>query len=85
MIVAIGWFVYKLYLSYSSAGGTDFMVPVYDAAMYPPVLAVVGLYLVLRAREITWSWWIYVAVWLGLTLLFAGALKIVEEMGDRSL
>jgi len=85
IVVALGWFLYKLYVSYNSAGGTDFAVPVYDAAIYPPVLGVVGLYLVLRAYEVTWSIWIYVVLWLGVTLLAAGAMRASEELGDRSL
>jgi hypothetical protein len=50
--VAVIWYVRKLYVSYTSAGGTDFMMPVYDAALYPPILAAVGLYLVLFKADL---------------------------------
>jgi hypothetical protein len=36
--VAAGWFFYKVYVAYTSAGGTDFAMPIYDAAMYPPMM-----------------------------------------------
>ena len=85
MVIALGYFLYKLYVSYSSAGGTDFALPVYDGAIFPPVLCVVGLYLALRPYELDWSYWIYVALWLGLTILAWGAIRIGEEVGDRSL
>jgi hypothetical protein len=83
--VAAIWIVYKIRVSYNSAGGTDFEVPVYDAALYPPVLAVVGLFLVLRAHEIAWPVWGYLLVWLGLTGLVAAAIRGFEELGDRPL
>lgn len=83
--VSVCWFLYKVYLSYKSAGGTDFMVSVYDGALYPPILGVVGLYFVLPTYEITWSIWIYVGIWVGATLLFAGTIRLAEEIGDRPL
>jgi hypothetical protein len=79
------WFGYKLYLSYSSAGGTDFMLPVYDGAIYPPMLAAFGLYWVLRGLEIEWSYWAYVGLWLGLSVLAGAAIWLSEEIGDRTL
>ena len=85
IVIAAVWFLYKLYLSYSSAGGTDFLISVYDAAMYPPVIAVVGLYFVLPTYEINWSIWIYGGIWIGLTAVAALSLRIVEEIGDRPL
>lgn len=85
LVVALGWFLYKLYVSYSSAGGTDFELPVNDGAMFPPVLGVLGLYLALRPFELDWSYWIYVAIWLALTILAWGAIRIGQELGDRPL
>jgi hypothetical protein len=83
--VAAIWFLRKLWISFTSAGGTDFAMPIYDAAMYPPVIAVIGLFLVLRAYEIQWSWFIYVGIGIALVLLAVGALKLAEELGDRPL
>jgi hypothetical protein len=40
---------------------------------------------VLRHYEIHWPIWIYIAIWLGATGLAAGSLKVLEELGDRSL
>ena len=84
IVIAAGWFLYKLYLSYTSAGGTQFELPVYDGAIYPPAIGVIGAYLVLRA-SVQWSIWIYVVAWVGLTALAAGAIRIAEEVGDRPL
>lgn len=85
MVAAAGWFLYKAVVSYNSAGGTDFAVPVFDAAVYPPIMTAVGLYLVLDHYEIGWSKWIYVAIWLGLTAVAVGAIKLAEEIGDKPL
>ena len=85
LAIAAAWFLYKLSISFRSAGGTDMMVSVYDGAVYPPILAAVGLYVVLPTYEINWSILIYVAIWFGLTLFAALAIRIVEEIGDRPL
>ena len=85
LVVAVGWFLYKLYVSYSSAGGTQFELPVYDAAIYPPVLFAVGLYFVLPNFEIIWPIWAFVAVAVGFGLVAWGAIRLMEEMGDRPL
>ena len=82
MIVAAIWIIYKVYVSYTSFGGIV-MVTVYDAAVYAPFLGVFGLYWVLRSIGISWPIWIYGAVWLGLTVFVAIAIRIAEEIGDR--
>lgn len=82
--VAAGWFLYKVYLSYTSVGGTQFELPVYDGAIYPPAIGVLGAYLALRA-SVTWPVWVYVVAWIVLTGLAAGAIRIAEELGDRPL
>jgi len=79
------WFLYKLYVSYTSAGGTDFMMPVYDAALYPPILNAVGLYLVLWYFEVDWSFWIFASICLGSAVLAAGTIKLAELVGDKPL
>ena len=83
--IAVGWIGYRLYLSYTSAGGTDFEVPLYDAAYYPPVLLAVGLYFVLSGLDITWSVWVYVGIWLGVAVLVVAAIKLLELLGDKPL
>ena len=83
--VAVIWLTIKLYVSYSSAGGTAGMSPVYDAAYYPPVLIAFGLYWVLPTFEINWSIWIFFGIWIGLALLFAGGIRLMEELGDKEL
>ena len=83
--IAAGWLLYKLYVSYSSAGGTDFAVPVYDAALYPPIMAAVGLYLVMWTADEAWSIWIYLGIWLGATAVCAGLIRLMEELGDQPL
>ena len=85
IVIATIWFLYKLYVSYTSAGGTDFQMPVYDAAMYPPIMGAVGLYLVLRVYEVEWPVWAFFAIWIGLTAVFVGAIRGMEELGDRPL
>jgi hypothetical protein len=83
--IAVVWFCFKLYVSYSSAGGTDFELPIYDGAIYPPILGTVGLHLVLRAYSASWPLWGYLALWLGSTALAALALRGMIELGDRPL
>jgi hypothetical protein len=83
--VASGWFAYKMYISYTSAGGTDFAMPVYDAAIYPPILAGVGLYFVLPPLGIQWPFWAFVVIALGLAVLFGVSIRIMEEVGDKEL
>jgi hypothetical protein len=83
--VALIWLCIKLYISYNSAGGTAGMMPVYDAAYYPPILIAFGLYWVLPSFKINWSIWIFVGIWLGVALLFAGAIRLMEELGDKEL
>ena len=83
--IAAGWFLYKVYASYKSAGGTDMMMSVYDGATYPPIIATVGLYLVLPNYEINWSFLIYIGIWLGSTVFAVLAIRIAEEIGDRPL
>lgn len=83
--IAVVWFLRKLWVSYTSAGGTDFAMPVYDAALYPPILTAVGLYLVLRHFEVDLSIWIYVAIWFGATALAAATIKLAELIGDKPL
>ena len=83
--VAAGWFFYKVYVAYTSAGGTDFAMPIYDAAMYPPMMLAIGLYLTLTALEMTYSIWIYVGIWVVATLLAVGLLWLTEQLGDKPL
>jgi hypothetical protein len=83
--VATGWFFYKVYVAYTSAGGTDFAMPIYDAAMYPPMMLALGLYLTLTALEMTYSIWIYVGIWVVATLLAVGLLWLTEQLGDKPL
>jgi hypothetical protein len=85
LVIAAIWILYKLYISFNSAGGTAYQVPVYDAAVYPPIMVAVGLFCVLRGNEVHWPVWSYVALWLALTGVTAGAIKVLEELGDRPL
>ena len=78
------WILYKLYLAYNSAGGTV-MVTVYDAAMFPPILAVFGLYLTFPTFEINCPMWIYPAICVGIGVLVVIGIKVAEEIGDRPL
>jgi hypothetical protein len=83
--IALIWYLYRLYISFTSAGGTDFMLPVNDAVLYPPIMATLGLFLVLRNREIAWSFWYYAGIWLALAVTFWGTIRLAEELGDREL
>lgn len=85
VVVAVGWIGYKMSVSYNSAGGTAFAVPVYDAAIYPPILIALGLYLILPGWGIEWSIWLYVAIGLVLVPVIVGIIRLMEEVGDREL
>ena len=85
LVVAAGWIAYKMSVSYNSAGGTAYAVPVYDAAIYPPILIAVGLYLILPGFDIEWSVWIYIAIGLVLIPVIAGGIRLMEEVGDKEL
>ena len=83
IVVAIAWLLYKTFLAFNSEGGTDLMLVVYDAAVYPPLLAAVGVYLVAQYRQLSWPWWSYLVLWLVLTAAAAGMICLCEEIGDR--
>ena len=74
-------YLYMLYVSYTSAGGTDFAMPVHKATLFSPILLAVGLYLVLGYFEVVLSIWIYVAIWFG-SAVFAWA---TIELADHFL
>lgn len=61
------------------------VVTVYDAAFYPPLLTVFGLYWVLASLNINWSIWLYVVLVPVLIAVCAGIIKLAEEFGDRQL
>lgn len=82
LIVAVVWIVYKVRLSYTSFGGTV-MVTVYDAAFFPPVIGVFGLYWVLRSLGINFSIWAFVALGFGVAVLVGIAIRVAEDLGDR--
>ncbi len=83
--VAIIWFLYKMYVSYTSAGGTDFAMPVYDAALYPPIMVAVGAYLVMQSAGEPWPIWVYVVIAVVTAGLSAGLIRLMEELGDKPL
>ena len=82
--VAVIWILVKMYVSYNSSGGTVIVV-VYDAAVYPPVIATIGLYFVLSTLEIQLALWMYVIIWAATTGVAAGLIRLMEEVGDRRL
>ncbi len=82
--VAVIWLLVKLYVAYGSAGGTV-MVVVYDAAVYPPIIGVVGAYLVLSTNKIDLAVWIYLVIWAITTGVAVGAIRLMEEIGDKPL
>lgn len=85
VVVALIWLCFKTYISYTSFGGTAHMIPVYDAAMYPPAMTAFGLFWILRGYEIHWPWWAFLLIWLPLTGLAIGIIRLAEVLGDRPL
>jgi hypothetical protein len=82
--VAVIWIFAKMYVAYGSAGGTV-MVVVYDAVVYPPIVGTVGLYFVLSYYQVKLAFWIYLIIW-GVTAgITFGAIRLMEEIGDRPL
>ena len=47
------------------------------------ILTAVGLYLVLSSNDISWSVWIYVAIWAGTTAVAAGVIKLAGVWVER--
>lgn len=84
IVVAIIWLLVKMYLAYHSAGGIN-MVVVYDGAVYPPILATVGLYLILPTFEINLALWMYVVLWVVMCAAAWGTIRLMEVVGDRPL
>lgn len=84
LVVAVVWILFKIRLAYQSQGGR-MVVTVYDAAFYPPLLIVFGLYWVLPSLQIDWSIWIYVGLVPVSIAVVAGMIKLAEEFGDREL
>ena len=82
--VAVIWMLVKFYVAFNSAGGTV-MAVVYDAAVYPPIIGVVGLYFVLSAYKVDLASWIYLIIWAVTTGTTVGAIRLMEEIGDRPL
>jgi len=85
IVLAAAWLLYKTCLAFNSGGGTDMMLVVYDAAVYPPLLATIGAYLLVQTRQLNWPLWSYLLLWLGLTAAAAGLIRVSEEIGDRRL
>ena len=83
--VAAIWVLYKMFVSYNSAGGTDYPLAVFDAAIYPPLLATAGLFIVHWSAEDLWAYWIYGAVLIALVVVIAVLIKICEALGDKPL
>lgn len=83
--IAVVWLCYKLYVAYHSGGGTSMMVPVYDAAVYPPMMSAFGAYWVVRWLALEWPIWAFIVIWVVTTALAAGAIRLAEELGDRPL
>jgi hypothetical protein len=84
IVVAVLWILFKVRWAYQSQGGR-MVVTVYDAACYPPLLIVFGLYWILPSLQIDWSIWIYIGLVPVLIAVVAGLIKLAEEFGDREL
>ena len=84
IVVAVLWILFKVRLAYQSEGGR-MVVTVYDAAFYPPLIVVGGLFLINWAGGADWSPWIYVGLVPALIAAVAGIIKLAEELGDRQL
>ena len=77
--VAAGWFLHRLWSSFSSALDYDFNP--YAAAIIPPVLGVVGLFLVLRSYDFNWPLWLYLIIWAALTAAVSAAVWAADRFG----
>jgi len=83
--IALFIFVFKLYVSYTSHGGAQGMVPVLDGAIYPPPIATFGLSLWFKAAHINlWGGWLpYVLIWFVITALAAKAIIAIGNLGEK--
>jgi hypothetical protein len=59
----------KTYVSYSSSGGQDGGVPLYDGCLAPPYVATLGICACMEAWRIRWPIWAYVLIWFVITIL----------------
>lgn len=82
--IAVVWVLVKLHMAYHSAGGTV-MVTVYDAAVYPPILLAGGLYFLLPDYQVNLPYWAYLLIWAALTAAVVGAIRWMQEIGDKPL
>ena len=84
LVIATLYYLFRLRTAFTSAGGTIDVVT-RDAVLFAPIIASLGLFLVLRTYEIHWSPWAYVGVWFGLAAIFWGTILLAQELGDREL
>ncbi len=84
LVIAALYYLFRVRTAFTSAGGTIDVVT-RDAVLFAPISASLGLFLVLRAYEIHWSFWAYAGVWFGLAAIFWGTILLAQELGDREL
>ena len=82
LVIAVVWILHKLRVSYLSFGGTV-MVTVYDAAVFPPLIGMLGLYWVLPTLGVEFPIWVYPIIGIGVAVLVAIGIRVAEELGDR--
>jgi hypothetical protein len=82
--IALLIFIFKIYVSYDTKGGTIGMVPTLDGAIFPPPLATLGLFMWGFAKRVGAGNWIYFAVWLISTAFAFWAIYYAGKLGERS-
>lgn len=81
---ALLYFLFKLYVSYTSEGGAIGMTPVLDGAIFPPLLATFGLSLLHFAKCAGMGDWIYILLWIAMTVFGFWAISYVGHLGRKS-
>lgn len=76
-------FIFKLYVSYDTEGGSIGMVPVLDGAVFSPLFATYGLFMWGFAKRVGMGDWIYFAFWLFTTLFAFWAICYAGKRGER--
>jgi hypothetical protein len=84
LLVAIVAFVFYLWTSYETHGGSLGQDPCIAAAtIQVPLMTMLGLALLGNAGQFDFAWWVYVLIWFVETLCVAATAVGIGRLGER--